>query len=341
MRRPLLAILVLTACAQSPRGAPDLEGLRADPGALARARGTIQKECQGSGSPTAECCQARTSEGDALQAAGDRQAAYDSYEATRTRCLTFHPVRRRLFLLRRAPPPKDQPEPLAMEVSVNVIMSLELGPDLRLAWFAPYFDGEPIVMPRRMSTTSGAHEVAVEIYVEPRTGSASADAIRLDVRREVVLPRTLSGEKHITGGVQLTLRDRGGPGALSERVQAEIQTLPFTTLKAMLSRPAGRPADNPAPARKMLAPNIASALLITSPDVAVPPDIKQKTFWAIFRVCVTTEGAVEEVSLVSTSNPGVVGDLTTAIEQWRYRPYLQNGQPVAFCAPVRVSGRPN
>jgi hypothetical protein len=338
------AAATAAACGHGSGDGPDLQALRADPaGALRRARAAVARQCPSPGSPSDDCCAAMTSEGDALLAGDQRQAAHDAYEKTRNRCLLYQPVRRRLFLLRQPAGPASQ-RALKQEVTLNVMLELDLQDDVRLAWFATYLDGQPVPKVGNSLLAFGEHELWVELYFEPRERGALGGPTRVDVFQTVVVPRSLEGEKHLAGGVNLQVRDEGGAGTLAARIRCQPTPVPFRNLlKALARRPsqAARPAEEGAqPRRLMLAPNVALRQRITPAESALPLALQQAKFWGLFKICVSAEGQVENVTTMTTDNPALVSDLTAAIRRWTFRPFLDPGdqRPAAFCAPFRLQG---
>ena len=57
------------------------------------------------------------------------------------------------------------------------------------------------------------------------------------------------------------------------------------------------------------------------------------------QVRVAADGTVQDVNLVS-GPPQLVGAAITAVKQWRYRPVISSGHPVAVVTIVNVPFRP-
>jgi hypothetical protein len=54
-------------------------------------------------------------------------------------------------------------------------------------------------------------------------------------------------------------------------------------------------------------------------------------------ICVTAQGSVQSVTIVTGSVPGVDAQLPAVLSRWRYRPYLVAGKPEPFCYRMRYS----
>jgi hypothetical protein len=63
-------------------------------------------------------------------------------------------------------------------------------------------------------------------------------------------------------------------------------------------------------------------------------------YWALFKVCVSTAGQVDNVvTLMSTGLADLDGDWIATIKSWPHRPYERNGRVTAFCYPLRLEVR--
>jgi TonB family protein len=275
-----------------------------------------------------------TSVGDALLAAGQKQAAYDKYEETRERCLKFHPVRRQLFLLRQpAPLPAVEGEAQPIDVWLDVDVDAQVGDDIRLAAFVAYLDGHPVApIPSALRMAPGAHELAVEVYLEPSDAGALGGPVRMDVRHPIVVPRSLVGQKSTSGRALVRLRDSRARGSIGDRVTID-------TVAPPVAAPDLGP-DGPV----MLAPNVGGKLLRTDVNQSphkprLPPSLNRKGFtvWGLYKVCVDADGAVTWVTTMkSAHSPTLDASWKTAIRTWRYQPHQVDGKPRAFCVPLRL-----
>jgi protein TonB len=59
------------------------------------------------------------------------------------------------------------------------------------------------------------------------------------------------------------------------------------------------------------------------------------SFSAVLRVCVSTQGEVTEVRILRGAGPALDSQIPAFVQRWRYKPLLVNGEPRAFCYPVR------
>ena len=339
-----LSLVLSAACGHGPPGGPPGPAAAAgQPGDQARrARAAVALKCEPGGllyeAPPAsnDCCVAMTSVGDALVEAGQTQAAYDQYEKTRDECPRFHPVRRPLFTLRQAAPthdPKLADAPMT-DVRLDVDIDMQVDDDVVLAWFAPYLDGE-LMNTQPNATTRirpGAHELAVEIYLRPRAHGALGGAVRMDVRNSMILARPLAGQKDVAGAVLVRLRDIGGGGTIGDRVKFETELWQF------------KPSAVESRDEVLLAAPVAGPLRLSdvsqSPHTPrLPPylNLAGTKLWGLYFVCVDGNGAVSRVrTMKSALNPTIDVYWKTAVRTWRYRPYLVDGQPRAFCSVLRL-----
>jgi hypothetical protein len=111
--------------------------------------------------------------------------------------------------------------------------------------------------------------------------------------------------------------------------------------------PAKRSDDPPNPERiVMMAPITAVERLVVDTKVApyrptLPPNYNEPglVFWGLYKVCVTYEGSVYRVSTIKPATPELDDRWSGTMRNWRYAPYVRDGQPTAFCTPVRIEVR--
>lgn len=86
--------------------------------------------------------------------------------------------------------------------------------------------------------------------------------------------------------------------------------------------------------------NAMGRQLITRVKPKYPDQAKSEHIQGDVRllVRVATDGAVQEVRLVS-GPPKLVAAAVAAVKQWRYRPVLSSGHPIAVVTTVTVSFR--
>jgi hypothetical protein len=280
--------------------------------------------CAGAGTPSDECCQAMMNEGDALLARGNRQGAYDKYEETRSLCLKFHPVRKRIFLVKQPTPPRDRSADPAVDARIRVNFDLHLGADVNGIAHATYLDGD-FVPPGRPVTGlhPGGHELAVEVYVTPKSTEALQPA-RLDVHQALVLPASMVGRKSLQGGATVHVTDRGGAGMLADRLAFTVDPMDFGSI-ATLTVKAG-------------SQRLLTDITKDPHRPRLPPSLNRDRMqlWALFDVCVDKTGAVTNVKLLKSADPQVDADWTALVRDWRYQPYEEDGRAMAFCHPLRL-----
>ncbi|HEY0709782.1 MAG TPA: hypothetical protein VGG33_23415 [Polyangia bacterium] len=93
----------------------------------------------------------------------------------------------------------------------------------------------------------------------------------------------------------------------------------------------------------MLAPNVGTGQRITDVNdprykPSLPPQLNRAgmTLWGLFKVCVSAQGKVTNVTVVKSADPLVDNDWIGKIKLWEYRPYSVNGRAVPFCSPIRL-----
>jgi protein TonB len=102
----------------------------------------------------------------------------------------------------------------------------------------------------------------------------------------------------------------------------------------------GAPPVNQGP--KMLPPQVGGKQLLIDPNsdpykVGLPPPLARggMSFFAILRICVSTEGTVTDVKVLRGADPAIDPQIPTVLRRWRYRPYTLDGRPVPFCYMLR------
>jgi hypothetical protein len=331
-----LAVMVLVLVGGCAHNDPNIQRLRANPGqALQSGRREVAKQCVRQHPTPEACCAALLDEGDAQVAGNQIQAAIDAYELARTRCPRFPDSRRRLFLVRG----KAAPDPASVNIDtiVKLDLDVQLGDDIRLAWYSAYVDGEPVDHGRgKMWLATGEHEIAVELYLHPTVPGTLGGPIRIDVAHPIVLPRALAHQGDVLGGTLVWLRDSRGPGEIGERVTADAESIDFLRWQPP-AKGAAAVAGAPRPP-VMLAPAVGAGQLITPEAERYPTALQSLDFSALLKICVTDAGVVASVVTMTSTNHDIVADLTSAIRRWVYRPYLISGRAVPFCTVQRAQG---
>ena len=83
--------------------------------------------------------------------------------------------------------------------------------------------------------------------------------------------------------------------------------------------------------------SVAESLLSEKVDPQYPPSARSAKVQGtvVLKVEISKTGIVEDVSLVS-GQPPLASAATQAVKQWKYKPYMLNGAPVAIETTVRV-----
>jgi protein TonB len=126
-----------------------------------------------------------------------------------------------------------------------------------------------------------------------------------------------------------------------------------TVLTVLVGTPPGVPASAPAadgapappspvPPHHVPATMLEGARISGSP--AIVPSDRTKTailesgrtkLVGTFKLCLTPEGAVSGVAMLKTTGfPAYDTKIMREMKEWRYRPYLLDGQPVPVCTAV-------
>jgi len=86
----------------------------------------------------------------------------------------------------------------------------------------------------------------------------------------------------------------------------------------------------------MVLPVIIKKVEPNYPDVARRARIEGKV---ILQAVVDKNGNVGEVTVLSSNNPMFNDNAIEAVKQWKYKPALQSGRPVAVYYTIRVDFR--
>jgi serine/threonine protein kinase len=116
---------------------------------------------------------------------------------------------------------------------------------------------------------------------------------------------------------------------------------PAAPAPAVSTRPPAPVAPPPSPALVALDANRIGGDKNIAPDDATQADIKRQgtaRLTGVYKVCITASGDVSSVSPVrSTGFVAYDRKIQTTIRtQWRYRPFLVNGQPAPACTAVQL-----
>jgi periplasmic protein TonB len=92
------------------------------------------------------------------------------------------------------------------------------------------------------------------------------------------------------------------------------------------------------PQRVRVSAGVTSGLLIRKVNPVYPPLARQARIsgTVILRAVISKDGSIENLSLVS-GHPMLAPAAIDAVRQWKYRPYLLNGEPVEVDTEVQVN----
>jgi len=127
----------------------------------------------------------------------------------------------------------------------------------------------------------------------------------------------------VIGGISV-----GAPAAAFGAVLSSTHTVPVLA----------KSAEAPAPKRIRLAARVAEGNLIHDVTPVYPPEAGRARMQGVVTLIavIGKDGRVEDVRVVSGA-PLLVQAALEAVRQWRYRPYMLDGQPVEVDAPVVIN----
>src|SRR5208282_4445241 len=107
---------------------------------------------------------------------------------------------------------------------------------------------------------------------------------------------------------------------------------------ALSSKPGTPPPDSDLPQRVRVSQGVSTGLLITKVQPQYPDDARQARIqgMVVLKAEIDKSGNVESLALVS-GHPMLAPAALAAVKQWKYKPYLLNGQPVAVETQVTVN----
>ena len=91
----------------------------------------------------------------------------------------------------------------------------------------------------------------------------------------------------------------------------------------------------PAPvAAKFLPPNILESAKISGEQPAFPPSLRRAgvDYVVQAKVCISKEGSVDSVTLVSKSDALLNESVVKMVKTWRFRPQMANNLPIPWCS---------
>jgi len=92
------------------------------------------------------------------------------------------------------------------------------------------------------------------------------------------------------------------------------------------------------PQRVRVSQGVSSGLLVRKVQPAYPPLARQARIQGqvLLRAVISKDGSIENLQLVS-GHPMLVQSALDAVKQWKYRPYLLNGEPVEVDTEIVVN----
>lgn len=92
------------------------------------------------------------------------------------------------------------------------------------------------------------------------------------------------------------------------------------------------------PQRVRVSRGVAEGLVVKKVPPKYPDDAHEQRIQGavLLRVEIGADGNVESVTLVS-GHPALAPSAIEAVKQWKYKPYLLNGQPVAIETQVQIN----
>ena len=116
------------------------------------------------------------------------------------------------------------------------------------------------------------------------------------------------------------------------------EALPSQTLLTFLVAPPPPPPPPPPPARVRVGGNVQSANLLTQVKPAYPPLAKQARIQGVvvLEAEISKEGTIDNLKVI-TGHPLLIQSAIDAVKQWRYKPTLLNGEPVAVVTTITVN----
>jgi len=146
-----------------------------------------------------------------------------------------------------------------------------------------------------------------------RTPTKIPEKIKKIVEDEAPAPTNMSG---VLGGIS-----GGAPGGV---------------LGGILSA-ANAPPPRVAPQRVKISAGVTQGLLINKVTPVYPPIAKQAhiTGDVILQAVISKQGTIEGLKVIS-GHPMLINNAVEAVRQWRYKPYILNGEPVEVDTTITV-----
>ena len=143
---------------------------------------------------------------------------------------------------------------------------------------------------------------------------------KVQMIKEEEAPPPVSSMAGVVGGVP------GAGGAMGGVIGGIINSTPVAVPKVAT------------PQRVRVSAGVTSGLLVRKVNPVYPPLARQARIsgTVVLRAVISKDGSIENLSLVS-GHPMLAPAAIDAVKQWKYKPYLLNGEPVEVDTEVQVN----
>jgi protein TonB len=88
----------------------------------------------------------------------------------------------------------------------------------------------------------------------------------------------------------------------------------------------------------VIAPGVAQGIALSRPAPIYPDDAKTARIsgTVVIQALIGRDGWVHEMQVITAPSASLAASSLAAVSQWRYRPYLLNGEPVDVQTTVNV-----
>jgi len=198
------------------------------------------------------------------------------------------------------------------------------------------------VIPLFHTDTLPKRETLTMLFVPPPAAASAVTTFRVPTpkytSKSISIPNTMHMKQEIppppvgtTGGVV-----GGVPGGLVGGVPGGV---PAEVLNGTHSVPALVPAKtSPAPKRMRIASRVAEANLIHDVAPTYPPEAGRARIegTVVLLAVIGKDGSVQNVR-VESGLPVLAQAAIDAVKQWRYKPYLLNGEPIEVDSQITIN----
>jgi TonB family protein len=153
-------------------------------------------------------------------------------------------------------------------------------------------------------------------------------------------------KKLLTAGVEMTDGIKPDDAALTPPADVKV-SYPPKTIKQV-----GAPGSGPQPEMDamtalglgternpvVIAPGVAQGIALSRPAPIYPDDAKTARIsgTVVIQALIGRDGWVHEMQVITAPSASLAASSLAAVSQWRYRPYLLNGEPVDVQTTVNV-----